>query len=169
MEWGGTTLTGAGPRGRPGWGWEQSCARQRALPPLQAPRGEGGRGGGREGGREAQNGGCWGAGRTRMCPDLHSTLAGLGRGSCLLTPCAHPQTSQAPAAHRGRARSTVLSTDGGEPARERGAAPPPLGPSMVPSTPGFSSPQINLALVAQRRSGPAPSPSLIPEGQTTTH
>lgn len=93
-------------------------------------------------------------------------------GERLLPPHAmcSPQTPPSPCCPQGDGlEAECFPLMAGTCLREGSCPPPPLEPLTVPSTLGFSSPQISLALVAQRSSGSAPSPSLIPEAQITTH
>lgn len=93
----------------------------------------------------------------RCAPHLHSMLAGEG----LLPPHAicSPPESRKPLPTVGTARSRALPTDGGEPDRERGSClPPPLGPSMVPSTFDFSYPQLTWVWWHRGALGRAPFP-----------
>lgn len=89
------------------------------------------------------------------CTPCWQGWGGAPASSChMLT----PREPQAPA-HGGTARSRALPTDGGEPDRERGSClPPPLGPSMVPSTFDFSYPQLTWVWWHRGALGRAPFP-----------
>ena len=89
-----------------------------------------------------QNGGCaslsWeGAGAQdglRCAPHLHSMLAGLGRGSCLLMPYAHPQTAPSPCPRRGRLEAQHFPQMVGNLTERGGAVCPHLwGPRRCPA------------------------------------
>lgn len=99
----------------------------------------------------------------RCAPHLHSMLAGPG------CPAPMPRAQPRAPGHRDGLDAARLPLRVGNLTGEGKLfpPPPPLGPSMVPSMFGFSHPQPNLGLVAQRRS--PPSPPLVLERQVISH